>query len=219
MLERGFEIIDGFISETELGLLNNGLSQHKFISGVGGIRNIDKKCLAVNNFCLSEKMMNKASKYLSGKASLVRAIIFNKTEEQNWLVSWHQDKTVAVSTKFEKEGWGPWSIKDGIYHVQPPLEVLNQMVCFRIHLDASNLDNGCLKVIPDSHLLGIIKQEKIVEALKSEEQVDCEVSKGAALIMRPHLLHSSAKAKIPSQRRVLHLEYTSYQLPHGTTWL
>ena len=93
------------------------------------------------------------------------------------------------------------------------------MVCFRIHLDASNLDNGCLRVIPDSHLLGIIKQEKISEVLESDEQVDCEVSKRSALIMRPHLLHSSAKGVAPSQRRVLHLEYSSYQLPNGATWL
>ena len=56
-------------------------------------------------------------------------------------------KTIAVSDKFEKAGWGPWTLKAGVHHVQPPIEVLNNMVTFRIHLDDTNESNGCLKLI------------------------------------------------------------------------
>ncbi|WP_367317780.1 phytanoyl-CoA dioxygenase family protein [Microbulbifer spongiae] len=166
----------------------------------------------------SQKIRDLASGYLPGKASLVRVILFNKTEETNWFVTWHQDRTVAVSEKFEKENWQPWSIKDGIYHVQPPVEVLNQMVTFRIHLDNTDLENGCLKVLPNSHKLGILDHAAIQEYTKNHDFVTCKAPAGSALVMRPHILHSSSRGSNPSQRRILHLEYSSYTLPAGITW-
>jgi len=46
--------------------------------------------------------------------------------------------------------------------------------------------------------------------------VPCTVNKGGALLMRPLLLHSSTAAN-PRHRRVLHLEYSSIDLPGGLT--
>ena len=163
-------------------------------------------------------IISKAKSYLSESVGLVRAILFNKTPENNWLVTWHQDRTVAVSDKFDKHEWGPWSIKDEIHHVQPPIEVLAQMVTFRIHLDDTSLENGCLKVLPNSHRLGILDAGAIQAYAQSHEAVVCEAPAGSALAMRPHLLHSSSKAVSPCQRRVLHLEYSSYKLPNGVSW-
>ncbi len=160
----------------------------------------------------------KAQEYLCGTPKFVRAILFNKTFNNNWLVTWHQDKTVAVSTKFERDGWGPWSIKDSTNHVQPPIEVLNYMITLRIHLDDIDEKNGCLKVIPKSHMLGILPQDKISEYTKKHEQVSCIGKRGSALVMRPHILHSSSKAINSAQRRVLHVEFSSYKLPEGVAW-
>ncbi len=130
-----------------------------------------------------------AQKYVRGTPTLVRAILFNKTFNNNWLVTWHQDKTVTVSTKFECDGWEPWSIKDNIHYVQPPIEVLNYMVTLRIHLDDTDENNGCLKVIPKSHMFGILPQDKIFEHTKKHEQVSCIGKRGSVLVMRPHILH------------------------------
>lgn len=125
---------------------------------------------------------------------------------------------MAVSKQFKEAGWGPWSIKDGVHHVQPPISVLNQMVTFPVHLDGSSEENGCLKVLPKSHSLGLLCSEAILEYTDRHESVVCEGKAGSALVMRPHILHSSSKAVHPSQRRVLHLEYSDFKLPAGVAW-
>jgi ectoine hydroxylase-related dioxygenase (phytanoyl-CoA dioxygenase family) len=81
----------------------------------------------------------------------VRAIFFDKSSGSNWLVPWHQDLTIAVASKCEAPGFGPWSVKDGIPHVQPPDELLKQMIALRLHLDDCDASNGALRVIPGSH--------------------------------------------------------------------
>ena len=217
-LEDGYEIIDEFISRDQLICIKSEIRTIELPSKAGGIRNADKKFSSVYDLAHSEQMKAKAKNYISGSASLVRAILFNKTPDNNWLVTWHQDKTVAVSEKFENNKWGPWSVKDGITHVQPPVEVLNSMVSFRIHLDNTNQENGCLKVLPQSQNLGILDHGSIQEYVKNNTPVICEAPECSALVMRPHILHSSSKAQKSSQRRVLHLEYSSFKLPSGVAW-
>jgi ectoine hydroxylase-related dioxygenase (phytanoyl-CoA dioxygenase family) len=217
-LEDGYELIGEFLSRHQLDSINNEIKSVKFPARAGGIRNAEKKFPSIRELTVSEPLVAQATNYLSGTVSLVRAILFNKTSENNWLVTWHQDRTVAVSKKFEKHNWGPWSIKDEVHHVQPPIDVLNQMVTFRIHLDDTNLKNGCLKVLPKSHQLGILDQVAIQRYAENYEAFVCEAPAGSALAMRPHILHSSSKAEIPSQRRVLHLEYSNFKLPAGVAW-
>lgn len=205
-LENGYEMIDEFISQDQLKTIIQDISTVALSTKTSGIRNAEKKFASIKDLANSEQLKHQTKHYLSSPTHLVRAILFNKTAENNWLVSWHQDKTVAVSEKFKQEGWEPWSIKDGIHHVQPPIDVLNQMVTFRIHLDDSHQDNGCLKVLPQSHKLGILNQTAIQIYVQKHKPISCEAAERSALVMRPHLLHSSSKASKPSQRRVLHLE-------------
>lgn len=216
--ESGYELIKNFLSMEMATSIINEVDQELVKNQGGGIRNAEKKFTSVNVFASSADMLSQAEKYLTGRASLVRAILFDKSPENNWLVTWHQDKTVAVSSKFEAEGWGPWSVKEGVHHVQPPVEVLEDMVAFRIHFDESNLQNGCLKVIPGSHILGILSQDHIYNVDKSGAAVIVEAPALSALVMRPHLLHASNKGTKPSRRRVLHLEYSSYKLKNGVQW-
>lgn len=218
VLKDGYELISEFLTRDQLNSINNEIKNVKFPASAGGIRNAEKKFSSIRELAGSEQLLAQTKNYLSGTVSLVRAILFNKTSENNWLVTWHQDRTVAVSKKFEKNDWGPWSIKDQVHHVQPPLDVLNQMVTFRIHLDDTSLKNGCLKVLPKSHQLGILDPVAIQRYVQNHEVLVCEASAGSAFVMRPHILHSSSKASIPSQRRVLHLEYSSFKLPTGVAW-
>ncbi|MFY0677729.1 MAG: phytanoyl-CoA dioxygenase family protein [Neptuniibacter sp.] len=218
ILEDGYEIIDDFLTHDQLITLNRELETVEFPSKAGGIRNAEKKFPTIRDLANSDQLNYQAKKYLSEEVNLVRAILFNKTRENNWLVTWHQDRTIAVSERFEKIEWGPWSVKDGVPNVQPPVDVLNQMVTFRIHLDDASQENGCLKVLPKSHKLGVLDHGSIQEYVKSHNLVICEAPAGSALVMRPHILHSSSKASSPTQRRVLHLEYSSFKLPPGVSW-
>lgn len=182
---------------------------------VTGIRHIDKKLNSVSAYLGSTEFSENTKYYLTPQHKLVRAILFNKTPDANWYVTWHQDRTVSVSEKFDHPEWKNWSLKEGVLHVQPPLAVLENMVTVRIHLDDATQDNGCLKVIPGSHLYGLLSQDQITEIVTPENIVYCEAGAGDALIMRPHLLHASSKSVDPSHRRVLHLEFCDWGFASG----
>ena len=215
----GFEIIEKFLSSDQLINLKNDLKSVSLNELKGGIRNAEKKFLSIKSLVSSEQLLAKAQNYLLNSPKLVRVILFDKSPANNWLVPWHQDRTVAVSGKFESKEWGPWSIKDETLHVQPPLEVLNQMVAFRIHIDDATRENGCLKIIPKSHLLGLLSPSEIQTYTEKEACIECEAKEGSVLIMRPHLLHSSGKANGSKHLRVIHIEYSSFQLPDGIDWV
>lgn len=149
---------------------------------------------------------------------LVRALLFDKTPQANWKVGWHQDLSIAVARQVDAPGYGPWSVKAGVPHVQPPVDVLENMLTVRVHLDECGPENGPLNVIPGSHALGILTPEKIEECRARQRSVCCTAARGAALFMRPLLLHSSSSAAQPSHRRVLHLEFASGLLPGGAEW-
>lgn len=72
---------------------------------------------------------------LGRSARPVRGLFFDKTPEANWPVLWHQDLSLAVDQKPDLDGWGPSSMKAGVWHVQPPAEILATMLTVRLHLD------------------------------------------------------------------------------------
>lgn len=84
---------------------------------------------------------------------IVKSIYFDKPPSSNWFVSYHQDLTISVDQKIEQPGFGPWTVKQGQFAVQPPLEILGDNFTIRIHLDDTTSANGTLKVIPESHQL------------------------------------------------------------------
>jgi ectoine hydroxylase-related dioxygenase (phytanoyl-CoA dioxygenase family) len=217
-LEKGFAIVDDFISQHWLETIVSDIEQSANLKTNSGIRHLHKKLPIIADYLNSAEFQKKSQNFLPAGASLVRAILFNKSPESNWYVTWHQDKTVSVSKQFDTTGWRAWSVKEGTLHVQPPLEVLEEMVTIRVHLDATPKENACLKVIPGSHKLGLLSPAQISDIVAKNEAHYCEANKGAALIMRPHLLHASSKSIIPGKRRVLHFEFSHWQLPDDIYW-
>ncbi len=214
----GFEILENLIAFDRVQRLIVELTQLKFEPLSGGIRRIGQRVPLVALLAKSSDILSVAKQHLSGQPALVRAIYFDKSPDNNWFVTWHQDKTVAVSNRFEADGWRAWSVKADVWHVQPPIIVLQEMITIRIHLDNTTVSNGCLKIIPSSHTLGILTAESVQDKAHQEQAVYCEVPAGGAVIMRPHILHSSEKSVAPIPRRILHFEYSSYKLPEGITW-
>jgi hypothetical protein len=90
-------------------------------------------------------------KILGLECFAVRGIFFNKTRQSNWKVVWHQDLTIAVREQQPAIGFGPWTTKAGIWHVQPPSEVMGAMLAIRLHLDENDCNNAPLRVMPDTH--------------------------------------------------------------------
>ena len=172
---------------------------------------------SVQALAISRPVREIVGTVLGPECFAVRGIFFNKTRSTNWKVVWHQDLTIAVRERIDVQGFGPWTIKNGVLHVQPPPEVMSEILAIRLHLDESSLDNGPLRVLSGSHRHGRLPAEQI-RSWKKEEAVTCTVPKGGALIMRPLLLHASSACAVPSSRRVIHLEFSARELPQGLNW-
>jgi hypothetical protein len=148
----------------------------------------------------------------------VRSILFDKTAEENWPVAWHQDLTICLTERHDIDGYGPWSFKEGVVHVQPPIRLLENMVTIRLHLDPTPASNGALKVMAGSHRHGRLSPDAIARAAR-KDAVTCECDAGDVLLMHPLLLHASSRSSAPARRRVVHIEYAHPDdLPAPLAW-
>jgi ectoine hydroxylase-related dioxygenase (phytanoyl-CoA dioxygenase family) len=145
-----------------------------------------------------------------------RATLFEKSGHANWLVVWHQDTALPLSSVNVGSEWGPWSRKAGVIYAHAPTWALSRTIALRVHLDASTPENGPLRVIPGSHANGVLTDKEVFAVAKRQPKVDCLVPRGGVLAMRPLLIHSSSKSKGVLPRRVLHIEYAdSLDLSEG----
>lgn len=173
---------------------------------------------AIAELARSARLIDLVRPLLAGEPRPVRTIYFDKSPEANWLVAWHQDLTLALRERHETPDFGPWSVKEGIPHVQPPAELLAQMITVRLHLDDADTDNGALRVISGSHRRGRLAPQEIEAARANLPEVTCSVPACGAMLMRPLLLHASGKSRSARRRRVLHIEYAGFELPTPLEW-
>ena len=183
----------------------------------GGTRNLLELPL-IQDLARSRRVRAIAESVLGPKAFAVRGILFDKTPTANWKVVWHQDLSIAVRERIDVDGFGPWSAKEGVPHVQPPVEILDRMLAVRIHLDDCGLENGPVRVIPRSHLAGRLTPTAIDRWRAEHSAIDCVVPRGGILAFFPLLLHASSASQRPEYRRVIHLEFAASDLPGGLKW-
>jgi hypothetical protein len=148
----------------------------------------------------------------------VQCTAFEKSRDHNWLVAVHQDLAIPVAERVDDPMLGGWSNKGGTWFVQPPVDVLEQLVALRLHVDDCGIDDGPLKVVAGSHRGGRLDDAAAVAWRDARGAVACPVPRGGAMLMRPLLLHASSKATGSSRRRVLHFLFGPPTLPHGLAW-
>ena len=200
--KEGFSIQKNVFGIAEITAFRQEADRLADASGSACVRHIRDKSESFSRLAVSEKIIE-----LIGPAVVpVRSILFDKRAGSNWPVPWHQDISIAVAAKEAVDGYGPWSVKGNIPHVQPPEALLAKMITVRIHLDETTIDNGALKVVPGSHLRGKLANDADWR-VRDRDAVVCECSPGDVLLMAPLILHSSERAKIPGRRRVIHFEF------------
>jgi ectoine hydroxylase-related dioxygenase (phytanoyl-CoA dioxygenase family) len=207
----GIAMVQSCLNELTVNQLCDSLDDTHY-----GQRNLLREPL-VQELARSRVVRGLITSVLGPNCFAVKGILFNKTQKSNWKVPWHQDLTITVLDRVEVEGFGPWTTKSGVVNVQPPADVLGGMLAIRIHLDTNDHQNGPLRVIPGSHKHGRMTGEQISKWDKSEA-VACLVPRGGALLMRPLILHASSACQLPKGRRVIHLEYSSEELPNALRW-
>jgi Phytanoyl-CoA dioxygenase (PhyH) len=204
--ETGFAILPELFSHEFLDRLLlevNALSPRRSKAGVRNAMGLPPAAAR------QPQMMDLASAVLGSGAFPFRGILFDKSPGANWLVAWHQDTALPLRERTESVGWGPWSVKEGISYAHAPANVLSQVLALRVSLDDSTVENGPLRVLPGTHKLGVLSDDRIHELSTRIPPVDCIVPKGGVVAMRPLLVHASSKSQNEMPRRVLHIEYAA----------
>lgn len=222
----GFAIVEGVVPAPAVKSLTDAIAAITSMGGdshargtrVYAVRNLIALVPAVRVLAASDAICALVTPILGAAARAVRGLLFDKTPGANWKVAWHQDLSIAVRQRSEVPGYGPWSVKDGVQHVQPPAAVLENMLTIRLSLDDCHADNGPLQVLPGSHAAGVLSPDGVADWRRRVAPFACEVPAGGAVLMRPLLLHASSSATSPAHRRVIHLEYAGVDLPGGLEW-
>lgn len=149
----------------------------------------------------------------------VRAIFFDKSEANNWALGWHQDRTICVKQRHEAAGYGPWTTKQGLQHVQPPFEIIAGMITIRVHFDTVDTENAPLLVALGSHQMGLIPVSEIPAAVARCETLACTATIGDVWAYATPIVHSSERSRSLSRRRVLQVDYSGDDLPDPLRWL
>ena len=183
-------------------------------AGHGGIRNL-LHVTEIRELATSAAIRKIVAPVLGESFFPVRGILFDKNQDANWKVPWHQDVTIAVAQRVDATDFGPWSVKSGVLHVQPPAVVLEGMLSVRLHLDPCPAANGALRVLPGTHRTGKLDATGVSKVVAKRNPITCEVDVGGALLMRPLLVHASSSADKPGHRRVIHFDFACEELPFG----
>ena len=211
----GYALTDLVLSDLQCEHLASSLPS---VTGArGGVRNLIGHP-TVSRLLHHEKLASYLWSVIGRDLVAVKATLFDKGGETNWRGQWHQDRMIAVKERLDIPGYGRWSTKSGSLHVDPPAAVLAQMLAVRIHLDACGPDNGPLRVIPGSHAFGKLTDESLATLVAETTMAELYVPKGAILLMRPLLVHSSTVAKVTDHRRVLHIEFAPAEAISPLQW-
>jgi hypothetical protein len=202
----GFLIVKDVLALSETARLLRTLEASLLTRSRAGARHLMKHA-AVSDVANDPRLLAIARGFLGPFAVPYRATLFDKSSARNWLVPWHQDTALPLQERRDVPGWGPWSIKSGITYAHAPVAALSRVVALRVHFDDSRENNGPLRVLPGTHALGVLSEADTERLVREIPAVDCLVSSGGIVAMRPLILHASSKAETDHPRRVLHIEY------------
>ena len=202
----GAERFTAALSAAELGGLLR--FSDEMLSGQSGVRVFDRA--EVGLVLGSDGSIGRCAGAILGAAARpVRAILFDKTADNNWAVPWHQDRTIAVRARREVPDFGPWSVKAGVVHVEPPFEIIAGMITIRAHLDDCGEDNAPLLIAPGSHRVGRVTATRAAEVACELGQATCVAAAGDLWVYATSIVHASERAQTPRRRRVLHVDYAN----------
>jgi hypothetical protein len=159
-----------------------------------------------------------AARVAGRPAKPVRVLFFDKTPSSNWAVPWHQDRTIAVKERVDIAGYGPWSSKGGIVHVEPPISILQGMLSLRLFVDDCGEDDGPLEVAIGSHRYGRVPAREVPDIASKSRTFTATGRAGDVLAMKALAIHRSKRASLPSRRGTLHVDYAAVELPAPLEW-
>ena len=211
----GFAVVPEVLEDTRCDLLASHLESYA-AGGVGSRQLLEQTwCRALVDELRRQPVLREL---LPVNSVAVQCTFFDKSPSKNWLVSLHQDLSIPVRARVAAAECSGWSEKEGVVFVQPPVEILEQSMAVRVHIDDCPAESGPLRVVPGSHAHGRLDAHGADALRAARGEVVVAVQRGGVLVMRPLILHASSKASVPRPRRVLHFVFGSAQLPFGLEW-
>jgi ectoine hydroxylase len=140
-------------------------------------------------FARCDRIVDPMEQMLGGEVYHYHHKVMQKEPLVGGAWEWHQD-------------YGYWYLNDCLFPY---------MASCLVAIDRATTDNGCLQVIKGSHHMGRIDHgktgeqkgadlERVNEALKHLELVQCEMEPGTALFFHCNLLHRSDANRSPNPR-------------------
>lgn len=206
--DQGYSIVEGVFTRTDMEHVLQSLSSAALERTRAGARHV-LGVPVVHDLAADPRMLTIASRFVGPGAVPFRATLFDKSPSANWLVVWHQDTALPLRKRFQDTTWGPWSSKAGVLYAHAPSWALEQVVALRVSLDDSSSTNGPLRVLPNTHLSGVLTDAAIEQLGRNGTPIDCVAQSGGVVAMRPLTVHASSKSVDDQPRRVLHVEYAA----------
>lgn len=155
---------------------------------------------------------------LDPKTKPVRVVAFNKSQQTNWGVPWHQDRVIAVADKQDVDGFANWTKKSDVWHCEPPLAILENMLFVRIHLDDTDDQNGAMQIAAGSHAEQFVAAKDAEEVALRYPIETCTAKRGDVLVLHMLTLHGSKPSTAESDRRVFRVDFAATPLPAPMKW-
>ena len=219
----GFTVLEKIYSKIEIDRIvelieatDKSNLQFRKTKDLFAVRGFLQQIPGISELVFNDNLKSLIKDLFSDNYFVVKSIYFDKPEDSNWFVAWHQDLSISVNKRNDLLGYGSWTVKLDKYGVQPPVELLKDNFTIRIHLDSTDKNNGALKVIPGSHLKEIYRVESI--DWKTNLETICNVGAGGVMVMRPLLMHASDRSTSKRKRRVIHIEFSKIDLPESIGW-
>ena len=118
ILDEGFAIIDNVFTDEEIDNLLLTISKvdttkptFRKTNDLFAIRQFFKEIPSTVDIVFNDRLKTIISELFGNEFFVVKSIYFDKPENSNWFVSYHQDLTISVDKKMEIDGYGPWTNK------------------------------------------------------------------------------------------------------------
>jgi len=213
--DAGFSIAKSVFERSEMARVCQAIEKADLPRAKAGVRHV-LRVPVVRALAVHRDLVSLARTFIGEGPIPFRATLFDKSGVSNWLVAWHQDTALPVHQRVDDSTWGPWSTKGGVLHAIAPASALAMVVALRVHLDDSTPTNGPLRVLPSTHVGGVLTHDEIQQLAAVVSPVICVAPAGGVVAMRPLVVHASSKTSDNQPRCVLHIEYaTSVHLGAG----
>ncbi|MCU0392715.1 MAG: hypothetical protein MUE81_16525, partial [Thermoflexibacter sp.] len=109
----GFELLEGLYAEQEIDIILQTIELTKKTNpyiqkDVFAIRSFLKTMPTIKDFVFTPNLSDLV-KSINPNYQLVKSIFFDKPLKANWVVNWHQDLTIGILEKYDKEGFVNWT--------------------------------------------------------------------------------------------------------------